>query len=481
MSSIIDDSSIARLDATGQAQLVRNGEVTPAELLERAIALADRIDPEINAIIHRFDDKARATAVSPDLPDGPFKGVPFLLKDLWPASAGDPLHLGVKGLKEAGYIHPTDSDLVTNYRRAGFVIFGRTNTPELGLSATTEPLAYGATRNPWNIDHGPGGSSGGSAAAVAAGIVPAANASDGGGSIRIPAAMTGLVGLKPSRGRVPMGPLSEEWSRSCQHVVCWTMRDAANILDVSAIATVGDGVVAPNFGRPYATAVTESPGALRIGLLTDNPRLPTHEACAGAAQRAATELEALGHHVEMASPSALFDPQYTTGAPALWGGATALSLQTIAEWLGREITEDDVEPATWLMAQAGKSATALDAAAGHAATAAYRRAVCSWWNDFDLLITPTTASPPPVLGELAPTVDDPMRSAIGSIPYSLYTSPFNVTGQPGISLPLGQTDEGLPVGAQIIAAYGREDLLLQVGAQLELVVNWSANRPPMHA
>ncbi len=478
--SLADDQSIARLDATGQAELVRTGQVSPTEMLDRAIELADRLDPQLNAIIHRFDDKARAEAASGDLPDGPFRGVPFLLKDLWPASAGDPLHLGLKGLKDAAYRHPADSHLVTNYRRAGFVIFGRTNSPELGLSATTEPLAYGPTRNPWSTSHGSGGSSGGASAAVAAGILPAANASDGGGSIRIPAAMTNLVGLKPSRGRTPMGPLGEEWGTSVQHVVCHTVRDAAGILDVSAIATNGDGVIAPNHGRPYAEAINQPPPKLRIGIRTDNPRVETHPDCVAGAERAATELEALGHSVEVASPSALFNPDYPSSFPALWSTAIASKFKQISGFLGREVTADDVEPGTWRMAQVANTITGMDLLNAQNAEQRFRRAVCAWWDDFDILITPTTAAPPPVIGDLVPTDDDPMRGSVGSIPYALFTAPFNVTGQPAISLPLHRTAEGLPVGAQLIGAYGREDLLLQLGAQIEASVDWAADRSPLH-
>lgn len=478
--SLADDPAIARLDATGQAELVRNGEVSPTELLERAIELTDRIDPKINAVIHRFDDKARAEAASDGLPDGPFRGVPFLLKDLWPASAGDPLHLGVKGLKEADYRHPEDSHLVANYRAAGFVTFGRTNTPELGLSATTEPLAYGPTRNPWNTNHGTGGSSGGAAAAVAAGILPAANASDGGGSIRIPAAMTNLVGLKPSRGRVPMGPLSEEWGPSVQHVVCHTIRDAAGILDVSAIPTNGDGVVAPAHGRPYVTAIESPPPTLRIGLLIENPRLDTHPECVAAAEKAASMLESLGHSVEPDSPSALFNPDYPSSFPALWSTATAASLRQIGGFLGREVTADDVEPGTWRMAQTAATMSGMDLLEAQAGLARFRRAVGSWWDEFDILITPTTAAPPPVIGDLLATNDEPMRGSKGSIPYAIYTAPFNVSGQPALSVPIHRTADGLPVGAQLVGAYGREDLLLQIGAQLEASFDWAAERSPLH-
>ncbi len=477
--SLADDASIARLDATGLAELVRNGEVSPTELIERSIELTERFDPDINAVIHPAFDKGRATAAG-DLPDGPFRGVPMLIKDLWPASAGDPFHLGVKGLKDAGYRHPGDSHIVTRYRDAGFVLFGRTNTPELGLAATTEPLAFGPTRNPWNLDHGAGGSSGGSAAAVAAGILPAANASDGGGSIRIPAAMTGLVGLKPSRGRVPMGPLNEEWSASTQHVVCHTMRDAANILDVTAIPTLGDGVVAPSVGRPFAEFLDLDIGQLRVGILTHSNRLEVHPECVEATTTTARQLEALGHIVEPAFPAALHDPDLPSSFPAIWASSTAHTLNRIGEWLGREVTADDVEPGTWMMAQVAKTISGVDLQAAQSGQARFRRAVTAWWEDFDLLLTPTTAEPPPKIGQLCSTPGDPMGASKGSIPYAVFTAPFNVSGQPAISLPVHRTTDGLPVGAQLVGAYGREDLLLAVGAQLETAIDWASQRSPMH-
>ena len=239
---------LARFDAVGLADLIRHGDLSPVEAVQATINRIEALDGELNAVIHRQFDKALDLATSPDLPDGPFRGVPMLIKDLWSEEAGQPHHCGVQALRDAKLTSTIDSNLVKRYREAGFISVGRTNTPELGLVATTEPLAYGPSRNPWNTDYGTGGSSGGSAAAVASGMVPAANASDGGGSIRIPAAMCGLVGLKPSRGRISMGPVKEEWGVSVQHVVCHTMRDCAGILDATAIPFLGDGVVAPDHG-----------------------------------------------------------------------------------------------------------------------------------------------------------------------------------------------------------------------------------------
>lgn len=474
--------ALARLDAVAQAELVQRGEASPLELVDAAIARIEAVDPQLNAVIHRRFEKAREEAASPDLPDGPFRGVPFLLKDLWPTSAGDPFHMGIKAFKEAGYVHPEDANLTKRYREAGFVILGRTNTPELGLVATTEPLAYGPTHNPWNPDHGPGGSSGGAAAAVASGMVPCANASDGGGSIRIPAAMCGLVGLKPSRGRGSMGPLRDEWGVSVQHVVSHSVRDTAAVLDATWAPFAGDGVIAPAPSRPWAEEIgVEEP--LRIGVLDHAlGGVPTHPDCTAAARRGAELAAALGHHVEDAYPSEMdrmadHGPLVTT----MWAVGAKASLLSLAPLLGRELTEDDVEPGTWALAEWGNSASAVELASAQGRMAVVRRDLAAWWEDFDLLITPTTAAPPPPLGQLVATDDEPLRGLIGSTPYATFTAVFNQSGQPAISVPLHRTADGLPVGTQFVAAYGREDLLIRIAAQLEAEVRWADTRAPIHA
>ncbi len=477
------DSELARLDAVALAALIRNGELSPVEAVQASIDRVEALDGQLNAVITRRFEKALEEAEG-DLHDGPFRGVPFLLKDLWPASAGDPMHLGNKALKAANYVHPTDSDLTRRYRDAGFVIIGRTNTPELGLVATTEPDSYGPSHNPWNTDHGTGGSSGGAAAAVAGGIVPAANASDGGGSIRIPAAMCGLVGLKPSRGRIPMGPMQDEWGLSVQHVVCHTMRDCATILDVTAIPTMGDGVIAPPTGQPYAAQVGRDPGRLRIGLWNEPPptgvQLDSQVRDTTAA--AATVLEQLGHDVSDSHPPMLENTEIAGAFTALWTAGAAASLAAIGTMLGRDVTEDDVEAATWVMAEMGRSTSGVQVLQAQAAMQTFRRGVAKWHEDgWDLLITPTSCDPAPRLGELVGTPDEPLRGFSRSAPYATFTSPFNVTGQPAISLPLGQSAAGLPIGVQIVAAYGREDLLIQVASQLEAELDWASERAPVHA
>lgn len=478
----LSDDVLGRHDAVGLAELVRSGQAKPVELVEAAIARIEALDPHLNAVIHRRFERALDAAASPDLPDGPFRGVPFLLKDLWPSSAGDPFHMGVRGLAAAGYVAPTDSNVVGRYREAGFVICGRTNTSELGLIATTEPLAYGPTRNPWATDRGPGGSSGGSAAAVAAGMVPAANASDGAGSIRIPSASCGLFGLKPSRGRVSMGPLLDEMGLSVQHVVSHSVRDSAAILDVSAGAFAGDGVVAPPPPRPFDAEVGADPGRLRIGLMAEMPRdVGTDPACAAAARSLAATLEALGHDVTEDHPAVLGDDTSVEMFMTLWAVGTAGTLGVVGRILGRELTEDDVEPATWLAAQAAANISGPEVLAAQDTMHRFRRSMAGWWADgFDLLVCPTTLRPPPMLGELTGTDTEPLRGTMASVPYASTTAPFNVTGQPAVSIPGHFTDDGLPLGVQLVAAYGREDLLLRVGAQLEDELAWSDTRAPLH-
>ena len=473
---------LARTDASGLAELIRNGEISPVELLEDTIDRIERLNPAVNAVIHTSYDKAREIAGSPDLPDGPFRGVPFLLKDLWPASAGDPFHMGIKGFKEAGYRHPTDSNLVTAYRRAGFVLTGRTNTPELGLVGTTEPLACGPTRNPWNTDYGPGGSSGGAASAVAAGMVPVANASDGGGSIRIPAAMCGLVGLKPSRGRMSMGPMQEESGLSVQHVVSHSVRDTAGVLDATAYPFPGDGVIAPRPDRPYVAELDNPPEHLRIGIMAESPSVATNAECRAAAEATAEVLRSLGHEVVEAHPAAL-DRTTEVGNAffVAWAVGCRSNIVGLGDLLGRPLTEDDVEPGTWALQEMGASNDATTYARALATLGGLRRNLASWWdNGWDLLLTPTTAEPPPEIGYVTASSDDPLRGLMRSIPWGIFTSVFNMTGQPAISLPTARTADGLPLGAQLVAAYGREDQLIGVAAQLEREVRWADERAPMH-
>ena len=481
----------AQLDAVGQAALVKRGEVSPRELVAAAIHRIEALDdgPDgINAVIHRRFEKALDEATDPNLPDGPFRGLPMAMKDLWPASAGDPLHLGNIAMKNAGYRHPVDANITRAYRRAGMVIVGRTNTPEFGAVATTEPVAYGATRNPWDTNHSPGGSSGGAAAAVASGMLPAANASDGGGSIRIPAAACGLVGLKPSRGRISMGPLSDEWGVSVQHVVSVTVRDSAAILDVSSGAFPGDAVIAPLPSRPFSEEVGAPVEALRIGLMS-RPLTGPHDPESEEAKLAAARwFEAHGHTVEVAYPTVLDWWAKQSSGLSQWAVNIRSSIARLEEWLGREFVEADVEPATWGLAQAANGFSALDLQKAQNDQVRLRRESAQFWvptadggSGFDLLLSPTMAILPPPLGELVGAPGNPMRALVGSAPMATFTSPWNATGQPAISIPFAQSTSGLPIGIQLVAAYAREDLLLQVAATMEADIRWDTRRAPVHA
>ena len=474
----------ANLDAVAQAALVQAGEVTPVELVGAAIARIEALDDGargINAVIHRRFEQAMADATSTTLPAGPFRGVPMLMKDLWPATAGDPLHLGNIAMKAAGYRHDEDANITRAYRRAGMVILGRTNTPELGAVATTEPLAYGPTRNPWNLDRSPGGSSGGAGAAVASGMVPAANASDGGGSIRIPASACGLVGLKPSRGRISMGPLSDEWGVSVQHVVSVTVRDTAALLDVSAGPFVGDGVIAPAPSRPFTAEVGAPVERLRVGLMAKPLAGPFDPECEGAARSAALWLESHGHAVEEAHPAAI---EWWGGLDAglvIWAVNMQANLVRMGGWIGRELGESDMEPATWGLVLMAREVTALRLAQAQSAQSRLRRETATWWEDYDLLLTPTAAIQPPELGDLVAHDGDPLRALIRSGPMATFTGAWNATGQPAISVPFAQSSSGLPIGVQMVGAYGREDLLLRVASAMEADLRWDLRRAPVHA
>ena len=475
---------LAFLDATAQAELVRAKVVSPLELVDHAIARVETLNPQLNAVISPRFENARAEAVSARLPDGPFRGVPFLLKDLDAHSAGDPYHCGIHALKKAGWQAEGDSHLAAKFRNAGLICLGKTNTPELGLAVTTEPAAYGPSRNPWNPSHSTGGSSGGSAAAVASGMVPAAHASDGGGSIRIPASECGLVGLKPSRGRVSLGPdHGEYWAGlviSC--AVTRSVRDTAAMLDAICEPMPGDPYVAPPPARPFRAEVGADPGSLRVGVLRSLVAFEIHEDCRQAVEVARAALEQLGHRVEESQPAALDDPELTQHFLNVVTSWTAAALNEWGLKLGRTLGQGDVEPSTWAMAELGRTVTAAQYVATLEALSRYTRQMASWWSQgFDVLMTPTIATPPPLLGELCATADDPLSGLGKMLAIAPFTGPFNITGQPAISLPLHWNRGGLPIGVQLVAAYGREDVLLRLAAQLERALPWSDRRPPIHA
>jgi len=478
MTSLANDTRW--LDATDQAALVAAGDVTASELLEAAIERIEQLDPQLNAVIIRWFDEARATAAG-TLPVGPFRGVPTLLKDLWAHYAGQPLTNGCQALKDTMPISATDTTLVSRFRDAGFVIAGRTNSPEFGSLPTTEPTAWGATRNPWNLNHSPGGSSGGAAAAVASGMVPIAHASDGGGSIRIPASACGLVGLKPTQGRITLGPYRDESNLGVELCVSRSVRDTAALLDAVRGPGVGDTVIAAPPARPYLDELGSDPGRLHIGLLDQHPfGGPVHEECTLAVRNTALLLESLGHNVEPGFPSALSNREFGQRFSALWSTNMGVGVARISEQLQRELVEGDVESVNWAMSEFARGVNGVDYAMALAANVEFRRAVQQWWQSgWDLLLTPTLGEPPVLLGTFANTPQTPMAPMARAAKYVPFTPAFNSSGQPAISLPLHWTADGLPVGVQLVAAYGREDVLLRVAAQLEVAQPWAHRHPPI--
>ncbi|MGH8986343.1 MAG: amidase [Acidimicrobiia bacterium] len=478
---------LAFVDATACAALVADGEVSPAEMVEAAINRIEKLDPEIGALTYHRFDRARVEAAG-GLPDGPFRGVPAVVKDLDGSSAGDPCTMGNQLLKDVGWVDDHDSHLTSKLRDAGFVLVGRSKAPELGLQPTTEPRAHGPTRNPWDPGRAPGGSSGGSGAAVASGMVPVGHAGDGGGSIRIPASACGLFGLKPSRGRVSMGPDSgESWAGFVsRHVLTRSVRDSAAVLDVIAGEMPGDPYVAPPPARPFAEEVGADPGRLRIGVRTRTPGAiaETLPDCVAATNDAARLLESLGHTVEPAAPEALDEPDLMGTFLTIVTTCVVRDLDEIARRAGRAVGPADVEPLTWEYAEMGRTHTAAHYVEAIDTMHAWSRRVLQWWHGddaFDLLLTPTMAEPPPVLGELVPPADNPLEGALRATPFAAYTAPFNVTGQPAMSMPLSWSGAGLPIGVQLVAASGREDVLFRVAAQLETARPWADRRPPIHA
>jgi amidase len=473
---------LARLDATAQAELVRSGDASPVELAEAAIERAERLNPELNAIIHPLYEQGAAAAAG-EIPDGPFRGVPFLFKDLGAGLAGQPLHMGMKGLKEADFRLPVDTFLGQRFRDAGLVTIGKTNTPELGILPTTEPEAYGPTHNPWDLGRSPGGSSGGSAAAVAAGIVPMAHANDGGGSIRIPASCCGLVGLKPSRGRTSLGPLIGDTMSglTVEHVVSRSVRDVALALDATHGPGPGDPYVAPPPLRPYMEELVADPESLRIAVLTEPigaTQIEIDPAVVSATREVATMLEGLGHKVDDDAPAAPEDFDLIETFLTRWYAGQTEVLDQFGTILGREIGPEDVEPLTWAMAEEGRrrhSGEYLTAVSQHQAVG---RTLGTWFDSgHDLLLTPTMGELPPPLGSFANDPEEPLRTIHRGERTAAFTALINATGNPAISLPLQWSEDGLPIGIHLIAPYGREDLLIQVAAQLEQAHPWAERLP----
>lgn len=449
------------LDVVAQRELVASGEITARELVEVSIRRIEALNPELNAVIHTQFDTAL---------DHP--GIPFLLKDVLTTEAGQPYHCGLRAARDRGYVATHDSELVVRYKRSGFAILGRTNTPELAGAVTTEPLAYGPTHNPWDTTRTPGGSSGGSAAAVASGMVAAATGNDMGGSIRVPAANCGLVGLKPTRARTTLAPsYGEFWGPlTHQHVLTRTVRDCAVILDETAGPAPGDPYTAPPPARPWLQEVGADPGRLRVGFRTVLPDGgKPHDEVRLAVTSTAQLLESLGHAVHEARVPALDDPAMPESVAHIFAAAVARDVIRWSETLGADIA-GELEPGNGFMHSIGSALTAADWLHHMEVLQSWSRRMAGTWEECDVLVVPVLPEPPVRLGEM--TVADSARLIA-------FTVPFNITGEPAMSLPLHRTADGLPVGVQLVAPAGREDILFRLAGQLEAARPWAAERPPV--
>lgn len=485
-------------DGLGLAELVRRGEVKPIELVEACIGRIERFNRSLNAVIDKLYDRAQAQAREP-LPEGPFRGVPFLLKDLHAMLKGVPTRYGSQLYGE--WTPDRDSELVRRYRKAGVVFVGKTNTPEFGMTPTTEPERFGPTRNPWDTTRTPGGSSGGSAAAVATRMVPIAHGGDGGGSIRIPASCCGLVGLKPSRGRTPCGPFdSELWHGwVVEHVLTRSVRDCAAMLDATAGAMLGDTNWVTPPERPFRDEVTAPTGRLRIAF-TSEPFLPAdvHPDCRAAVEDVAKLLEDLGHEVVEARPE-LDGAAFARAFMVQVSTHVHQDIETAAERVGCKPRRKDVEGKVWLAYRMAEAYTASDYLAALEHLQGVMRDMLRFSEGYDVLLTPTLASPPPPLGFLKPTgmqafaeslartlpitrlikgskaADDAAAAAYAFIPW---TPVFNVSGQPSMSLPLHWNVDGLPIGVMFTGRYGDEATLFRLAGQLEQARPWADRVPP---
>jgi amidase len=463
---------LAFLDATAQAELVRQKEVKPIELVEAAIARIEQLNPTLNAVITPMYELARAAAVE-KLPPGPFAGVPFLLKDLLASFAGVRMTLGSKLLQ--GYVPDHDSELVARYKQAGLIIVGKTNTPEFGILPTTEPKLFGPCRNPWNTEHTTGGSSGGAAAAVASGMVPMAHGNDGGGSIRIPASCCGVFGLKPTRARNPLGPDFGDVMSGlvAEHALTRSVRDSAALLDATAGPDVGDPYWAPPPARPFLQEVGADPGRLRIAFITKAlTDVTVHADCVQAVEEAAKLCSELGHMVEETTLPINADLLFNAFS-VLWSAGTGATLKALGD------AKDLVEPLSWALKEMSDQFTAADYVLALQTLQNVSREVARFFQNYDVLLTPTLAEPPLPLGAFDSPPDNPMHGLYRSGKFACFTPICNMTGQPGMSVPLFWNSANLPVGSHFIGRFGDEATLFRLAAQLEEARPWAGRRPPI--
>ena len=481
-------------DAMGLGELIREGEITPAELLETTIQRIEKVNPKLNAIIHKLYDQARTAAANlssgtkgKKTKDSVFCGVPFLLKDLIAECKDTPFNEG--SLAVQGYVSKLDSEIVKRHKASGLIIVGKTNTPEFGILTTTEPSIYGPTFNPWDPSLTPGGSSGGSAAAVAAGIVPMAHGNDGGGSIRIPASCCGLFGLKPTRGRNPLGPLFGDIGGGIvhEHALTRTVRDSAALLDATSGPDLGDPYAAPPSERPFLEEMGRDVGRLKIGFLSSipdgwNEDTDLHPDCVNAVQDAARLCETLGHNLEEVDPAKLSHPKI----PEFFGNIFSCFVgHVVAYWereLGKKIGQNELETITWYSYQAGLKRTGANYLIAVEEIQRFSRKIARWYHEghYDLLLSPTMRIPPTKLGAFKATPDDPYRWLQLALSMVAFTRTQNITGQPAMSVPLYWNEDNIPIGVQFAGRFGDEATLFRLAAQLEQARPWADKIPPVH-
>lgn len=462
-------------DGLGLAELVRDGDVSALEILELAVNRATAVNPTINCIVEKLYDRA-AQQIKAGLPAGPFAGVPFLLKDLAVALEGTVTTQGSRFFRD--WVADYTSTIVTRYQQAGLVIIGKSASPEFGGTPTTESMLFGDTLNPWNLKYSTGGSSGGSAAAVAAGILPLANATDGGGSIRIPASCCGLFGMKTSRGRTPHGPIELASTLSVIHAVSRSVRDSAALLDASAGAELGQTSLPPAPPGKFLDAVSQAPKRLRIGLIkTPVTQSPVDPQCELAAAKAAKLCEDLGHHVEEVHLP--IDPgEFFAATGAITGSSMVAKIIKREQQLGRQVTEEDLEPLIWRRFNKFKEYTGEQVIGALSTLGRIAQQVAVVQQDIDVLLSPTLAAPPLEIGKLSLNQDyAPYERAAISV--SAFTMLSNATGQPAMSVPLHWTPNGLPVGVMFAGRFGDEWTLYQLAGQLEQAAPWFDKVPPL--
>ncbi|MFL0294860.1 amidase [Mycobacterium sp. SMC-18] len=463
----------AEFDGVGLAGLIRSNQISAAEVQAVSRTAIESLQPQLNAVVDGpWQQPLKYNA------NGPFAGVPFVLKDILLHAAGVPTHCGSR-LFGTGMVHDHDTELMRRFREAGLAAMATTRTPEFGLSAGTEPVLGGATRNPWDISRTPGGSSGGTAALVAAGAVPLGHANDGGGSIRIPASFTGLVGLKPSRGRIPIGPDLQEamYGLATELAITRTVRDTAAMLDAVSGFASGEKFTMLAPGQSFASQVGAEPGRLRIAVQPDSwTGHATDPGVVAAVRRTAETLSDLGHHVEFACPTVEWD-QFSEALTTTWAAGAATAVYPAADALGVEVDENLLELSTLRLAEMGRGVTAIELAGMVAAFNAVSRAMGTFFDQWDLWLTATTSVPAPPIGHFNADVDvtpaEWVRRCVELFPY---LAVLNVTGTPAISLPAGLVD-GLPIGIQLAAPMAGEATLIRVAAQLEQVAGWADLRP----